>query len=571
MAATRNDDTAADPVFKLGGTLDDDGVVDLAVGENTITVEVTAQDGTTTAAYTITVNRAKSTDAKLSGLALIDPADGSAVPVRPAFSPTQLSYTAAVEFRVEQVTVDPTRNQDGARVQYLDAVDAAIPDADTDIDGKQVSLERGENVIKVKVTAQDATTTKTYTLAVTRKEPILVSNTGEAVSTIPGPVGGLSWAQAFNTGTNLGGYNLEGVGLEMAAGPGEPAKFVVTIRESGQSRWSPPTDTIVYTLTNPAAFTANSVNTFAAPAGAELDAATQYFVHLAYSGAEPYPTVYFMDGGGEDISDAASWTIDNGAFFNSGGEWEVFSPEIRLQVKGTPALASAQDASVYAKLAANREDFEVRWNDPGGCTSEYQVYAAIVGGQWQAMFSNVAKTETSQSTSFDPPLDGSLRVGVWCHADPVHNVDEPPVRKLGEVQLFHGGEGAVAPTVPRDVDVTPSIDQMTVRWDAPSNDYKSTLVEYQVQWKSGSQEYDAANRQAVTNLPPSTAVVIDGLTSNTAYTLRVRAISSTHDGAWATATGATLPATDATLSGLTLSDVTLSSAFAGDLQTSPTP
>ena len=562
VTATRNDDTAADPVVKLGGTVDDDGVVDLAVGENTVTVEVTAQDGTTTKTYTITVTRAKSTDATLSGLALIDPADGSAVTLLPAFSPTLLTYTAAVEFRVEQVTVAPTRNQDGARVEYLDAADAAIADADTNIDGKQVSLSRGENVIKVKVTAQDTTTTRTYTLTITRKEPILVSNTGVAVSTIPGPVGGLSWAQAFNTGTNLGGYNLEGVGLELAAVPGEPAKFVVTIRESGQSRWSPPTDTIVYSLTNPAAFTANSVNTFAAPAGAELDANTQYFIHLAYSGAEPYPTVHFMEGGGEDISDAASWTIDNGAFFNSGAGWELFSPEIRLQVKGTPALASDADASVYAKLAENREDFEVRWNDPGGCTSEYQVYAAVVGGQWQAMFSNVAKTETSQSTSFDPPLDGSLRAGVWCHPDPVHNVDEPPVRKLGEVQFFHGGEGAVAPTVPRDVDVTPSISQMTVRWDAPSNDYKSTLVEYQVQWKSGSQEYDDANRQAVTNLPPSTAVVIDGLTSNTAHTLRVRAISSTHDGAWATATGATLPSTDATLSALTLSDVTLAQVFA---------
>ena len=567
VTATRNDDTAADPVVKLGGTVDDDGVVDLAVGENTVTVEVTAQDGTTTRTYTITVTRAKSTDATLSGLTVIDPADGSAVTVRPAFSPTLLTYTAGVEFRVEQVTVAPIRNQDGASVEYLDSSDAGIADADTETDGKQVSLGRGENVIKIKVTAQDTTTTRTYTLTITRKEPILVSNTGEAVTTIPGPVGGLSWAQAFNTGTNLGGYDLEGVGLELAAVPGEPAKFVVTIRAAGSNRRSPPTDTIVYTLTNPAAFTANSVNTFAAPAGAELDAATQYFVHLAYSGAEPYPTVHFMDGGGEDISDAASWTIANGAFFNSVGEWEVFSPEIRLQVKGTPALASDADASVYAKLAANREDFEVRWNDPGGCTSEYQVYAAVVDGQWQAMFSNVANTETSQSTSFDPPLDGSLRVGVWCHADPVHNVDEPPVRKLGEVQFFHGGEGAVAPTVPRDVDVTPSINQITVRWDAPSNDYKSTMVEYQVQWKSGSQEYGAANRQAVTNLPPSTTVVIDGLTSNTAHRLRVRAISSTHDGAWAAATGATLPSTDATLSALTLSDVTLSPVFDSDTTT----
>ena len=298
VAAAKNDDTAADPVFKLDGAVDDDGVVDLAVGSNSITVEVTAQDRTTTKTYTITVTRAKSTDATLSGLAVIDPADGSAVTLRPAFSPTLLAYTAAVDFRVEQVTVDPTRNQDGARIEYLDSGDAAIADADTETEGKQVSLERGENVVKVKVTAQDTSTDKTYTLTITRKEPILVSNTGKAVTTVPGSVGSLSWAQGFNTGTNLGGYDLEGVGLELDDVPGEPANFVVTIRAAGSSRWANPTDTIVYTLTNPAALTGNSINTFAAPAGAKLDASTAYTIHLAYTGADPDPTVHFMDGGG---------------------------------------------------------------------------------------------------------------------------------------------------------------------------------------------------------------------------------------------------------------------------------
>ena len=44
-------------VIKLGGVVDEDGVVPLAVGANVITVEVTAEDGSTTRTYTVTVTR----------------------------------------------------------------------------------------------------------------------------------------------------------------------------------------------------------------------------------------------------------------------------------------------------------------------------------------------------------------------------------------------------------------------------------------------------------------------------------------------------------------------------------
>ena len=49
--------TGATAVVKLNGALDTDGTVDLAEGANTITVEVTAEDGTSMQTYTITVTR----------------------------------------------------------------------------------------------------------------------------------------------------------------------------------------------------------------------------------------------------------------------------------------------------------------------------------------------------------------------------------------------------------------------------------------------------------------------------------------------------------------------------------
>ena len=57
VTPTVNDDGAA-YVVKLDGTEDADGTVALAVGNNVVTVEVTAEDGQTTKTYTVTVDRA---------------------------------------------------------------------------------------------------------------------------------------------------------------------------------------------------------------------------------------------------------------------------------------------------------------------------------------------------------------------------------------------------------------------------------------------------------------------------------------------------------------------------------
>ena len=53
MATTNNSNAVA--VIKLNGVVDTDGTVDLKLGENIITVEVTAADGTTIQTYTVTV------------------------------------------------------------------------------------------------------------------------------------------------------------------------------------------------------------------------------------------------------------------------------------------------------------------------------------------------------------------------------------------------------------------------------------------------------------------------------------------------------------------------------------
>ena len=103
-----------------------------------------------------TVPAETSTDATLSALTLSGIDFGT-------FASGTTSYTAQVANSVSQTTVTPTVNHAGATyVIKLGGV--------TDADGV-VSLSVGSNVITVEVTAEDDSTTQTYTVTVTRAAP----------------------------------------------------------------------------------------------------------------------------------------------------------------------------------------------------------------------------------------------------------------------------------------------------------------------------------------------------------------------------------------------------------------
>ena len=150
--------SGASYVIKLGGVTDADRVVVLAVGNNVITVEVTAEDDSTTRTYTITVTRAEpaSTDATLSALALSGVAFGT-------FDSTTTSYTAQVANSVTETTVTPTVNNPEA--SYVIKLGGTV-----DSDGV-IPLSVGGNVITIEVTSENGDASRVYTVEVTRSEP----------------------------------------------------------------------------------------------------------------------------------------------------------------------------------------------------------------------------------------------------------------------------------------------------------------------------------------------------------------------------------------------------------------
>ena len=170
-------DTQTVPAITATPTVDGAAVnivkpAQFAVGANTITITVTAIDGTTKP-YTVNVTYtppAYLSDCTLSALSI------EGLTLSPAFSSGTVTYTAATESEtVPAVTATPT--VDGATFSVV----------------KPAQFVEGENTITITVTAINGTT-KTYTVNVTYTPPAYLSdNTLSALS-----IAGLTLSPSFS-------------------------------------------------------------------------------------------------------------------------------------------------------------------------------------------------------------------------------------------------------------------------------------------------------------------------------------------------------------------------------------
>lgn len=170
-----------DASITINGTAVESGVdssaISLAEGDNTITVVVTAEDGTTKT-YTITVTRtAPNTDATLLDLSI----DG--ITLVPAFQPSQESYTVEVGFLTSVVNIDALANSDVASINLTHNEEAVISGSDA----YPISLVEGNNNIALVITSESGGA-KTYTIMVTRdalsdlaQQPYLKASNEEAI------------------------------------------------------------------------------------------------------------------------------------------------------------------------------------------------------------------------------------------------------------------------------------------------------------------------------------------------------------------------------------------------------
>ncbi|TFF37117.1 cadherin-like beta sandwich domain-containing protein [Mucilaginibacter psychrotolerans] len=160
--------------------------IPLIVGPNSITIAVTAQDGTIKN-YTVTVTRAPSPDATLSNIAI------SAGTLTPTFASATTGYTASVSNAVTSVTLTPTVNEPNATVK-VNGTTVTSGSA-----SGAINLVVGPNVITTTVTAQDGISTQTYTVTITRAPSLNAFLSALGVSTG-------NYSPSF--GSNIFGYTM---------------------------------------------------------------------------------------------------------------------------------------------------------------------------------------------------------------------------------------------------------------------------------------------------------------------------------------------------------------------------
>ena len=147
-----------------GVSAEADGTVDISPDTETVTVKVTAEDGMSTQTYTVELMQRDCSpgagtdcDASLNSLSL------SGITLDPTFSAEVTSYNASVDSDVTSTTVTAaTTDEDATTAITINYVE----DADGTVD-----LVPGYNNITVVVTAEDGTTTQTYTVTVLRAQP----------------------------------------------------------------------------------------------------------------------------------------------------------------------------------------------------------------------------------------------------------------------------------------------------------------------------------------------------------------------------------------------------------------
>lgn len=202
------------------------GLIPVHVGTNTITILVTAQDGTTTKTYTFTVNRAAPSDnANLSNLAL------NIGTLEPTFASDTTEYQAFLPITVNSISLIPTVQEASATVK-IQGIPVATGEASSPI-----TLKIGANVITTEVTASNGTNHKTYTVTINR-----ASSSGAAIlygikpangATILGSEGasltvrGLlkSNAEATRVVVSFNGGDFSDATLTPGAAPKEPTKW----------------------------------------------------------------------------------------------------------------------------------------------------------------------------------------------------------------------------------------------------------------------------------------------------------------------------------------------------------
>ena len=444
-----------------------------------------------------------STDASLTALALTD-GDGNALSFNETFAPQTTSYTAEVANDVTRLTLTPTAADSNATVAYLATDDTTLADDDTATAALDTTLAVGVNTINVQVTAEDAITTQTYSVSVTRAAPWVWTTTltvgdssARGFSSLPSPdVGALQddtfeYARltrrvqivaAHSAGvtfrTRNGGDAFGGLVLEWA---GEALPLDDATRSSNTFTWDQ-----AWLDASASALNAANHETTLPIGGLET-------VCLREGSAACPPTPTFGDGA------SASRAVPENA------------PAGTAVGAAVAATVVDGNALAYSLAGPNAADFAI------GASTGQLTTAAVLDYE--------AGSSRSVTVSAADGNGGATSIPV---AVSVTDIDEPP-------------DAPPAPTLSGA-----SSTSLSVSWTAPANAGRPAVTDYDVQYRAGADGAFADWAHAGT----ATSATITGLSADTAYQAQVLARNADGPSAWS-----------ATGEGRTEAEVTLAASF----------
>ena len=203
---------------------------------------------------------------------------------------------------------------------------------------------------------------------------------------------------------------------------------------------------------------------------------------------------------------------------------------------------------------------KVSWTAPanngGAAITGYRVEYQLAGGEWSAATSlNVGSDATELQIS---ALTSGSSYDVRVYA--TNSVGEGPASS-------HATDSPAAlPGAPTDLKVTDNNASLDLSWTAPSSDGGAPVTGYYIQWKSGSDAYDADSRQLFVT---ETYGTIPGLDNDTLYSVRVSAVNKVGGGAWLTGGGT--PHSGARITSVAPTSLSHDSATLGIRWVNPSP
>ena len=429
-------------------------------------------------------------DATLSGLSVSGQQGANPLvtfDLSPAFDPGIETYSVSVSENYTQVTFMPATNHDDATVAYFDGVDMELVDASASTADHQVYIAVGPNTVKVKVTAPDGMTEKTYTVIVTRDRPTLTAATVPAGGT---PVA-LQWGSAFPTGTGT---------LSAAA----VAAFTVTA--DGVERQI---TGIVQELTD------NLLNvTLSTPIYKDQA------VVVSYDSAAAGTAALVSSQGHEYLS------------FTTGQD-------------GVPAAAN--NSTVVASTDATLSDLTVTAGGTNLVTfaSGTFDYSAMVGTAVAVVTVTATKTETNATIEYLDRSDAMLDdadTGTAGHqvalavGDTVIQV-KVTAQNTTTTQIYMvtvNREAPPGPPAPTNFVAKPGNGQVVLSWDAPAPDSGVMRHEYQFETDGSYGTWTRIANSAVGSTNQA-GFTVTGLTNEVPHTFQLRVVSADGDGAEAMA------------------------------------